>query len=321
MIEKGGLPIELIIGPCSINESNVEDVFKLSEIQVKNLRGQKQSALFGTRVVGLKSRTELNESGEGMGMDFKAVMQNLLILENGGNINDFVTPPSVNIGKDIIDQTGMMIATEVMMPFLQVPVYDRQIQQGKMLLWSPSVETLGWSILPTADVVAKRQDWRIGIKNPKWLGNFPVEADNLEAPETSMEKTWKGMAGYALARGDSTEQIVMIHRGIDVPEKGDFRSLPVHKVAERTKLTMPRGVKIYFDPSHSFGPKKRDEILEATIQAMLMKDGRNDWLYDGALIEAGNSTTDTGQHMTIDEVVVLASELAKFRNLRVPSKP
>lgn len=321
MIEKGGLPLELIIGPCSINESNVEDVFKLSEIQVKSLRGEKQFALFGTRVVGLKSRTELNQSGEGMGIDYQAVMQNLLILENGGNKNDFVTPPSVNIGKNIIDQTGMMVSTEVMMPLLQIPVYDRQIQEGKMLLWSPSVETLGWSILPTADVVVQRQDWRIGIKNPKWLGSSPLEADNLEASETNMERTWKGMASYALARGVKAEQIVMIHRGIDVPEKEDFRSLPVHKIAERTKMTMPTGVKIYFDPSHSFGPKKRAEILKATIQAMLMKNSRNGWLYDGALIEAGNSTTDASQHITVDEVVILASELAQFRNLRAPNKP
>ena len=316
MIEKGGSPGELIAGPCSINKSNIEDVFKLSQIQVKNLRGERQSALFGTRIVGLKSRTELNQSGEGMGIDFEAVMQNLLILENGGNKNDFVTPPSVSIGRNIIKQTGMMVSTEVMMPLLQIPVYERQIEQGSMLLWSPSVETLGWSILPTAGAVAKRKDWNIGIKNPKWLGSSPLESDSLEALETSMEKTWKGMASYALARGVKTEQIIMIHRGIDVPEKEDFRSLPVHKIAERAKLTMSTGVKIYFDPSHSFGPKKRDEILEATIKAMLMRDSRSGWLYDGALIEAGSSMTDTGQHITIDEVVVLASELAKFRNLR-----
>jgi hypothetical protein len=47
---------------------------------------------------------------------------------------------------------------------------------------------------------------------------------------------------------------------------------------------------------------------------MLMKDGNN-WLYDGALIEVGTSTTDTDQHISIDEMQALAQELAKYREL------
>lgn len=318
--ERGGVPVDLIVGPCSINENNIQEVLKLSQIQVRNLKGLAQPALFGTRIVGLKSRTAYNPTGQDMGIDFDVLMQNMLILQNGGNVNDFITPPSVNIAREVIRETGMTVGTEVMMPHIQSPIFDREITEGKMLLWSPSVEALGWSILPSAEVVKKRSDWLMGLKNPKWLGAAADEANVLMAKETSMEKAWKGLVTYATGRGVDPRQVVMIQRGVDVPEKGPYRNLPVHKVAERTKASLPDGVRMYFDPSHTLGPKKRDEIVEATIEALLLRDGKNNFIYDGALIEAGNSTTDTDQHLTLDEVEILARELARFRNLRSPER-
>jgi hypothetical protein len=319
-IERGGEPIDLIVGPCSINKKNVEDVLNLSQIRVKNLRGESQRAIFGTRIVPLKSRTNHPETTEDGGIDRDAIMQNIMILRDGGGINDLVTPPSIDITREVIKQTGMMVGTEVMIPHIQAPIYDREILDGKMLLWSPSVEALGWTTIPTADVVAKRREWMMGPKNPKWLGSDPIEADNPDGKETSMEKAWKGLVTYAMARGVDPRQIVVIQRGVDVPEKGKYRNLPVHGVAERTKLSLPEGVRLYFDPSNSFGPNKRDQIVQATIDAMLMKDKRGRWLYSGALIEGGSSTTDTDQHIRIDEAEVLAKELARFRNLRMPGQ-
>jgi len=126
------------------------------------------------------------------------------------------------------------------------------------------------------------------------------------------------LASYAFNSGLDQSKIILIHRGIDIPEKGDYRNLPVHDVSRHARRTLEK-VKIYFDPSHTCGPKLREQIVEETILAMLMKEG-NRWLYDGALIEAGNSSTDTNQHLTIGEVQYLAQELAKYRNLNCPEK-
>jgi hypothetical protein len=73
-----------------------------------------------------------------------------------------------------------------------------------------------------------------------------------------------------------------------------------------------------FDPSHSYGPSKRDEILEGTIKAMNMKLNDEEYLYDGILIEAGTSVTDTDQHVTIAELKDMVKALSKTRDLQGP---
>ena len=47
-----------------------------------------------------------------------------------------------------------------------------------------------------------------------------------------------------------------------------------------------------------------------------MSDGS--YLYDGALIEVGTSTTDTEQHITLMELQDLCDAVAKFREIREP---
>ena len=76
---------------------------------------------------------------------------------------------------------------------------------------------------------------------------------------------------------------------------------------------------MYFDPSHSYGPKLRDQIVEGTIEAMAMRDGQ-DFLYNGILIETGTSKTDTNQHISLEELEAMTKELGTFRNLRTPEK-
>ena len=74
----------------------------------------------------------------------------------------------------------------------------------------------------------------------------------------------------------------MIQRGVDESDKGDYRNLPIHQCAKRVKQATD--YQMLFDPSHSYGPKLRNKIVESTIEAMNFKldDGR--YVYDGALI-------------------------------------
>ena len=127
-----------------------------------------------------------------------------------------------------------------------------------------------------------------------------------------MEKVWKGLAIYTGIHGDKS-RIIKIQRGIDDPPEGDFRKFPVHKCAARVKKDT--GYQIFFDPSHVCWPKLRDQIVDKTLEALQLKldDGR--YLYDGILIEAGTSTTDTEQHITINELSNLVDEISKFREI------
>ena len=300
MIERRG-NLDIIIGPCSIIFESLTDIYRLAEIRVSNLKGEKQPAFWGTRMVGLKSRTELDPTGKGMGIDYSVIMENILILANGGSVADLLTPPSVKMASEVVKNTGLVIGTEIMEPLVQMPVFEKTIPDTKLFAWSPSVQQLGWPIIPMA-VAAQRHNWELGIKNGKWR---------------NMEKTWLGLAVYANKVGLDERNITLIHRGIDVPEKGDYRNLPVHEAAQRARQQWP-GVRIYFDPSHSCGPKLRDKIIEETVKAMLMQMSDGRWLYDGALIEAGSSPTDTDQHLSINEAQCLAEELAKFRELNYP---
>ena len=65
-------PITIIAGPCSVDRDNLSEIYEISTIEAKGKR-----AIAGTRVVGLKSRTGLDQSGAGMGMDFEAYQKNL----------------------------------------------------------------------------------------------------------------------------------------------------------------------------------------------------------------------------------------------------
>ena len=114
----------VIAGPCSIDEVNIREVFKIAEMEVKDRKGKPQLAVAGTRVVGLKSRTELDDSGKGMGMDYHAIQKNIDIMINGGCTKDFAIPPSALMAQKVNKKTGMLIATEVMMPSVQLPAFE-----------------------------------------------------------------------------------------------------------------------------------------------------------------------------------------------------
>jgi len=296
----------IIAGPCSVDYQNIEDIYKISEIKV-NTKTNKQKAVFGTRVVGLKSRTSYTISGKGMGIDFEVYQKNLEKMIKG-NL-DFEIYESVKIAKKIIKDTNLLVATEVMDPFLQLFVMEKYLPQEKVLVWNPAVNQLGWPVKIMGDYCRKNK-WFLGLKNPKWYGDEMLG-------QTTMEKTWIGLVHYTQMIDPGYDNyLFLIHRGVDVYSKGDYRNLPVHQSARRVKIST--GTKLLFDPSHIHGPKLRDSIVKATVEAAKIMIDEQNYLYDGLLIEVGRSKTDTEQHITIGELDNLCQQISSFRELVEP---
>ena len=299
----------IIAGPCSVTEQNVEQIYQLAEMKTDSGK-----AVAGVRVVGLKSRTALNPTGAGMGMDYQAYLYNQKVMLSGGRWQDMMLPPSVELAETIQEQTNLLIATEIMNPWLQLPHYFGRIRPGGLLAWNPAVMQLGW---PVMDMVywLNKIGGHLGLKNGKWIGD---RADVCDQPDyqavTPLEKTWAGLAAYA--QGLNAGSVVLIHRGVDVPEKGDYRNLPLHHLSARVK--QQANTSLWFDPSHTYGPKLADSIPQAIIAAAEMKDKQGDYLYDGVLVEVGDSPTDTDQHISVAQLQQVADTISQFRPLTQP---
>ncbi len=289
----------IFAGPCSIDNTNITDIYKINDVlkQYKNIER-------GTRIVGLKSRTSLVTSGVGMGIDYSILIKNNQILQNGGTIYDLKIPPSVKIAKQIIEDTDLLVSSEIMMPMIQLPPMVKLLPKKKVMLWNPSVNQLGWQLLQISNLI-KNKDWFIGIKNGKWIG---AKTSNFDDIITPIEKTWQGLISYTQT---SKNKLFLIHRGFETEDKGQFRAKPIHELAKRMKNRTK--IKILFDPSHSFGPNMREEIVQRTIETMQFKLEDNTYLYDGLLIEVGHSTTDSLQHISIDEFRQLVDQIMAFR--------
>lgn len=303
----------LIAGPCSVDEKNLQEIKEIASMTVTNISGHRQRAIAGTRVVGMKSRTELSTDGSGMGMDHDVYKANLASLMSGRPISSLRMPPSAKIAVDLFERTQMLIATEVCSPILQLAPLSGRIPKHKMLPWNPAVNQLGWPIHEMS-AIARENGWYVGIKNGKWLGDNLANAESSKHKgDTALEKVWSGLGAYAQM---PDEDIFMIQRGVEATVKGDFRSVPIHQTARRVKARSKR--KMLFDPSHSLGPKMRMHIVSSTIDALGMRLSDGSYLYDGALIEVGTSQTDTDQHIGMQELQDLAQEVAKFRTLTQP---
>jgi hypothetical protein len=299
--------VSIIAGPCSINEKNFKDLYELSSIEVKNRNGNTQKAIAGVRIVGVKSRTSYSYNKGSMGLDSEVLVENIEIYAQGGGVKDMKMLPSVQMAQEYIRKTNMMVASEIVSPLIQIPLCDKLLKEHELLLWTPAVAQLGWNLLEMYEA-SKENNWTLGVKNPKWVGQ---ETNGL----TSMEKTWLGMGSYV----PFIHKVIFIQRGVDVAESGLYRNLPVHESAKKIKK-LSGGMKMYFDPSHCYGPKLRDKIVEGTIEAMKMKLSDEEYLYDGILIEAGVSETDTEQHITHKELHQLAKAIAEFRDIVAPSE-
>jgi 3-deoxy-D-arabino-heptulosonate 7-phosphate (DAHP) synthase len=303
--------VYIIAGPCSINEDNFYELFQLASMEVRNLQGKAQRAISGARVVGLKSRTFYKPEGKESGIDYSYFMQNLTIYRQGGSINDFVMMPGIEMAKRVANETGLMIATEIVSPLIQVPLYERLLKDSELLLWNPAISQIGWHFLEITQFL-KNTNWKLGLKNPKWQGKLKYD-NGTQTELSSMEKAWLGNSSYAT---DYKERIIFIHRGVNLAESGMYRNIPLHESAKKIKKLT--GAKMYFDPSHSFGAKLREKIVEGTLDAMKMMISDDEYLYDGILIEAGTSRTDSGQHITLIELQGLVNSISKFRDIVSP---
>jgi len=303
--------VTIIAGPCSLNNDNVEQLYRIADIYVVNSFRKSQRAIWGLRIVGLKSKTSMNSIGDGMGMDFHEYLYNANLITSQKSIDEFKIYPSVTIAKQLVEKTGLVVASEIMNPVIQLPIYEKMIPKSKFLLWNPAVNQLGHQ-MHIMGIYAERNSWFIGVKNGKWFGEISDGGINI------MEKNWIGQISFVTQDNQFhlRDRIFMIHRGVDVEGKGKFRHLPVHDSAEKVKKMT--GVKMFFDPSHIYGRFMRDQIVEQTILAMQIKTAGGEYLYDGILIEVGTSKTDTEQHITIEELKVLCNEISKFRDLTEP---
>lgn len=302
--------LTILAGPCSIDDHNISEIYDIANLTIPAANGMERKAITGTRVVGLKSRTELNVSGSGMGIDYPLFHKNSEMLLSGGCVRDLEVLPSVRMAEQIVRDTDLLIAAEIMNPLVQVPMYEGRVPEGKLMCWNPAVNQLGWP-LETVGQIVKRNNWQVGIKNGKWLGESVNKANtSTYTGQTTLEKTWAGLCTYV----QDVSDVLLIHRGVDVGEKGNYRNYPVHEVAKRTKQKTKRP--LYFDPSHAYGPKMQSHIVPAVIEAMRMKISDEEFLYDGILIEVGTSSTDTDQHISLSELKDLVGEVATFRVLR-----
>jgi 3-deoxy-D-arabino-heptulosonate 7-phosphate (DAHP) synthase len=303
--------LEIIAGPCSLTAENAREImYEIADVTTPG--GQR--AIFGTRAVGLKSRTAFDSSGFGAGMDFYMIQECLRLTKNQRRN---IVLPSVLLAGQIAKNTGMLVAAEIMLPDIQLPFYAQQPElDGHLLIWNPAVDQLGWHIAQMA-VYAQTYNWKLGIKNGKFLGDVHLtQADHPDYDgETLLEKTWQGLITYAAPQKNPP---ILIHRGVDVPQKGHFRNAPVHEIVKRVKRADPK-LKIYFDPSHSFGPKLRDKIVQGTIDAMKLTVNGS-FLYEGVLIETGTSPSDTNQHITVKELQQMVTQLSDFRLIRKPAQ-
>ncbi len=302
--------IKIFAGPDSLDDYNLEEVYKMSEIKADDM-----PAITGARTVGLKSRTNFdaqNSEAGFMGYDFEAVMKNFNIFGHGGNADDLVPLPTVEMSDKLYQDTGMIPSTEIMLPAIQLACIKKSFARDPFLIWNSAVDQLGWHIRQMAGF-AEEHGWTVGLKNGKWLGEEYKKAEKPDFQgKTSIETVWDGLVNYA----SIAPEVVLIQRGCDLPAKGEYRNLPIHYTALRTKLRhQEENRPLYFDPSHSLGPKMRDQIVDKTVEAMQMKMDEEHFLYDGILIEVGTAKCDTHQHISVKELQELVDRLADFRTL------
>ena len=296
--------LTIIAGPCSINYNNINEVEEILNIEING-----EKVIAGTRCVGLKSRTTYSDISADMGIDFEAFKHNQQLLIDGESCDKFEILPSIQLAKQLQNKYDCIIATEIMEPAIQMPLLDKYLT-GSVIPWNPAVNALGWNIQHISKYCEKHNNWLLGIKNPKNLG-ISVEDTEINNKTAPMETVWSGLASYSSL---PNERKILIHRGVDSEKKSNFRNEVVHNVAMRVK-NATSCAKLFFDPSHSFGPKMRDEIVNGTISALKIKDLYGNFLYDGILIEVGTSTTDTTQHISIKELKEMVNKISEFREI------
>ncbi len=294
--------VKIIAGPCSVDFQNKHEIIESLGIKLNG-----KSALYGVRVVGLKSRTNFDPKNAFIGIDIENYNENCEIMMRAGAIKNM---PSVEIANEIqAISPNTFIATEIIDQWVQPAVLAKFLRSKNAIIWNPAVNHLGFPMQVMARF-AKQNGWKVGIKNGKTLGSS-LEKSEVQNQQTSLDKSWAGLASYADILHES--DVFFIHRGVDLGDNQGFRNYPVHNLCSRVKNAINQ--EIFLDPSHIAGPKKRDEIVDFTVDAMKIKDVNGSYLYTGILLECGTAKSDTEQHISHAELEQIIAEVTKFRKL------
>ena len=331
------VPIKIITGPCQTSDRWGVDYLKsLATMQVTNPNGVQIQAIAGGRLCTIKSRTELNPTDRersGMGIDFsvweefsKQVIQ---------AIKNSEKPPPLPItrggqwAEEIQNNTGGMPLAFEAMDWMHAMLMMGHMLPGTGTAWSPSVLTLGHSIQTLSEVVGDRGG-TLGIKGPKF---YPAALPRcIEDGPTLMEATWVGLGMYALGATQIPKEILLIERGRDVPNKGNWRNIPDHNSARLAKQMLQRKVNdaglssqtqisMAYDPSHTNGPKRVEFIVEDSINAAGQMDLNGEPLYEVILVESKEKKapaplSDAGQHISGEQIQDIIDGIARFRPIK-----
>lgn len=275
--------LKIIAGPCSIDRVNINQAIEIG----------KMPEVYGVRCVGLKSVTSPRA--------FMGIDQEWYFRGQEGEA------PSLKLARRIVQMTGKKVAFELM-DSVQLVDYLDSFFKGKVFVWNPAIAQLGYPIYRLA-TTGKHLGWKIGLKNPKWWGDEETEIKGV--PVNNGEKNWYGNAKFSEAGGIIP---VMIYRGVNIDnsEGVEYRNFPMHSSAKKMK---DLGYKVWLDPSHICGEKMRHQIVEKTLEWLNLRDGKGGFLYEGLLIEVGDSQTDTGQHITLEEFKELIKRIKEFREI------
>ena len=112
------MSVKIIAGPCSISATNAGELKDIISFNNNTRR-----PIYGVRVVGLKSRTELKNDALYMGIDFDVHMKMYNEILNGNfSVLNNANYPSVEIAKEILDlDKNITIATEIVDPVRNNP--------------------------------------------------------------------------------------------------------------------------------------------------------------------------------------------------------
>lgn len=299
--------LEIVAWACSIDTNNLREAIRIATKEINGAH-----PYMAVRAVWVKSRTGPTSSKDGGWIDADMLRANQRLYAQRWIQSIELHPhPSVEMMKKILRETPAWVATEIVDPFVQTIVManhfaEDKIWANRVMVWNPAVLQIGHPVEYMAQM-AENFGWHVWIKNCK-------EQD----PGT---KKWSGMLEYANSGmswvGLQNRKIMAIHRGYDIEGKWEHRNQPIHDHVVLLRKKYP-GLRVYFDPSHIYGPKMRESIVENTIAAMkmTMPDKESEYLYDGLLVEAWTSTTDTEQHITLDELFDMTSRLADIRPIR-----
>jgi len=303
MLDDSLSAVKIIAGPCSVDFDNKKEIKDSLKIKYKG-----KIALYGVRIVGLKSRTSFDPKNAFIGIDLEKYEANCnnAIMQNSNTID---IAPSIEIANEIQGEfQEIFMATEVVDPWMQCRIMSKYLNSNRLIIWNPAVNHLGFLIQIMAKY-AKAKQWKIGIKNGKSLGSNIDKSENKNI-ETSLDKSWIGLASYANCLHE--KDILMIHRGVDLGENQGFRNFPVHNLCKRVKAKSQLGM--FLDPSHILGPKMRSDIVNFTIESMKIKSG-DGYLYNGILLECGTSKSDTDQHINHSELEEIVAKVSHFRQI------